>query len=106
MKKFAIVAFLALTTQLVQAQDEEEETEVQVLEQCLYCRNEDRKAGFLVSYSYCNRQEVCLKDEWNYIKRECSGGWKRGNKLSLNACKPEEVTCPDFESFPEKYQRY
>ena len=108
MKKFAIVALMALGTHLVQAQTDTEDAEVESLvkDQCLYCRNEDRKAGFLVSYSYCDQQEVCLKDAWNYIKRECMTGWKRGKNLSLAACNPEEVTCPEFESSPEKYQRY
>ena len=72
----------------------------------MYCRNEDRKAGLLVTYSYCDQQEACLKDAWNYIKRECATDWRRGKDLSLAACNPTEVTCPDFESSYEKYQRY
>ena len=74
--------------------------------QCLYCRNQDLNAGFLVSYSYCEHQDVCLKDAWNYIKRDCLSGWVRGNTLALDACEPEEVTCPSFVSSTEKYQKY
>jgi len=73
---------------------------------CLYCRNQDLNSGFLVSYSYCDHQDVCLKDAWNYIQRDCLGGWARGNKLDLGACEPDEVSCPGFESSTEKYQKY
>ena len=73
---------------------------------CLYCRNEDLNSGLFVSYSYCQQQQQCLKDAWNYIRRDCPGGWVRGEKLSLNDCEPEEVTCPSFESSPSEYQKY
>jgi len=74
--------------------------------QCLYCRNQDLNAGFLVSYSYCEHQDVCLKDAWNYIRRDCLSTWKRGNELTMDACQPEVVSCPGFVSSPEKYQKY
>ena len=54
--------------------------------QCLYCRNQDLNAGYLVSYSYCEHQDLCLKDAWNYISRDCLSGWKRGNTLDLVSC--------------------
>ncbi len=73
---------------------------------CLYCRNQDLNGGFLVSYSYCEHQDVCLKDAWNYIRRDCQSGWQRGNTLSLAKCEPETVKCPTFESSEEKYQKY
>ena len=73
---------------------------------CLYCRNQDLNAGFLVSYSYCEHQDVCLKDAWNYIRRDCLSEWKRGNELSMDNCNPEEVSCPSFTSSPELYQKY
>ena len=73
---------------------------------CLYCRNQDINAGFLVTYSYCQHQDVCLKDAWNYINRDCLSGWTRGNSLALNDCSPDDVTCPGFVSSPEKYQKY
>ena len=59
-----------------------------------------------MSYSFCEHQDVCLKDAWNYIARDCLSGWVRGNSLGLDDCKPEEVTCPDFTSSPEVYQKY
>ena len=71
---------------------------------CLYCRNQDINSGFLVSYSYCSHQDVCLKDAWNYINRDCLSGWERGNSLNLADCDPEEVTCPSFVSSEDKYQ--
>lgn len=74
--------------------------------QCLYCRNQDLNAGYLVSYSYCQHQDLCLKDAWNYISRDCLSTWVRGNTLSLNDCSPELVSCPDFVSSTEKYQLY
>ena len=70
---------------------------------CLYCRNQDSNSGFLVSYSYCDHTDVCLKDAWNYIQRECLNGWSRGNGLGLDSCAPDEVTCPGFESEPAVY---
>ena len=73
---------------------------------CLYCRNQDLNGGFLVSYSYCEQTDICLKDAWNYINRECLYGWTRGNTLALSSCEPEEVSCPSFESSEEKYQKY
>ena len=73
---------------------------------CLYCRNQDNNAGFLVSYSYCKQTDDCLKDAWNYINRECLSTWERGNSYSLEACEPEDITCPDFVSSPEQYQQY
>ena len=51
---------------------------------CLHCRNQDLNAGFLVSWSYCQHQDICLKDAWNYIRRECLSDWKRGNTLSMD----------------------
>ena len=71
--------------------------------QCLYCRNQDLNAGFLVSYSYCDHDELCLKDAWNYISRDCLTGWVRGNKLALADCEPEEVNCPEFTSSEEQF---
>ena len=56
---------------------------------CLYCRNQDLNAGFLVSYSYCEHQDICLKDAWNYIRRDCLSEWKRGNELAMDDCNPE-----------------
>jgi hypothetical protein len=73
---------------------------------CLYCRNQDLNAGFLVSYSYCEHQDVCLKDAWNYIRRDCLSEWQRGNGLAMDDCSPEEVSCPSFTSSPELYQKY
>ena len=70
---------------------------------CLYCRNQDVNAGFLVSYSFCEHQDTCLKDAWNYIRRDCLSEWKRGNELGMDDCTPEEVSCPSFTSSPELY---
>ena len=73
---------------------------------CLYCRNQDLNAGFLVSYSFCEHQDTCLKDAWNYIRRDCLSEWKRGNQLTMDDCTPEETECPSFTSTPELYQKY
>ena len=74
--------------------------------QCLYCRNQDINAGFLVSYSYCEHQDICLKDAWNYIRRDCLTEWTRGNNLELADCNPDTVTCPGFTSSEEQFQKY
>ena len=47
-----------------------------------------------------------MKDEWNYINRDCLSGWERGKTFALDKCEPNEVDCPSFVSSPEKYQRY
>ena len=72
---------------------------------CLFCRDRDRNSGILVSWSYCAHQDICLENAWNYIQRDCLGGWEKGADLSLNYCEPTEVTCPSFTSSPEKYQK-
>ena len=75
-------------------------------QECLYCRQKDQQAGFMVSYSYCDQSKTCLKDAWNYITRACEGGWKRGSAYQLDFCEPEETNCPQFVSSLEKYQNY
>ena len=73
---------------------------------CLYCRRMDINAGFLVTYSYCNQLTECLKDAWNYINRPCLDDWKRGNSYDLEFCEPENITCPEYKSNPEKFGQY
>ena len=75
---------------------------------CMYCRRMDGNAGFLVSYSYCNQTDTCLKDAWNYLNKPCEGdGWKRGTSYELkDECEPDDISCPEFVSDPEKYQKY
>ena len=75
-------------------------------QQCLYCRRQDMQAGFLVSYSYCNATQTCLKDAWNYISRTCQDGWKRGRDVLLDDCEPELTNCPSYTANPEKRQSY
>lgn len=72
--------------------------------ECLYCRNLDEGAGLLVTFSYCNQTDICLQNAWNYIQRDCNGGWQRGNSYELDFCNPNVISCPDFESSPEKFQ--
>ena len=74
--------------------------------ECMYCRRMDRNAGFLVSYSYCNQTDTCLKDAWNYLNRECSDDWKKGTSYELEYCGPDDISCPEFVSGTEKYQKY
>ena len=73
---------------------------------CMYCRRMDKNAGFLVSYSYCNATDSCLKDAWNYYNKDCEDGWERGTSYDLEVCEPDEITCPEFVSAPEKYGQY
>ena len=76
-------------------------------QECLYCRRQDKSAGFLVSYSYCNQSDTCLKDAWNYITRKCeSGGWRRGRDYEIDFCDPDSSNCPTFKSSQEYYQVY
>lgn len=73
---------------------------------CMYCRRMDRNAGFLVSYSYCNQTDTCLKDAWNYLNRECADGWKKGTSYELDFCEPDDISCPEFVSSTDRYQQY
>ena len=66
------------------------------LESCLYCRYTDLGATFLESFSYCTTNPECLADQWNYIDRDCAGGWVRGNTMSLEYCEAEMAQCPTF----------
>jgi hypothetical protein len=45
---------------------------------CMYCKRADTNAGFLESYSYCASLNQCLKDQWNYLNRQCGSGWTLG----------------------------
>jgi len=56
---------------------------------CLYCRRMDKNSGFLVSYSYCQTNDDCLKDAWNYINRGCESGWTNGKDIPLENCNPK-----------------
>lgn len=102
--------FAAIIAVYVKAQDEEEEEEeVEVTEpsqSCLHCRRNDVTAGFLTSYSYCEQTDECLMDAWNYINKKCTTEWKKGSSYEIAECNPEEITCPEFSSSPDKFGRY
>merc|ERR1719296_643944 len=59
---------------------------------CMYCRRLDQGAGLLVTFSYCNQTDICLQNAWNYITRDCQGGWVRGNSYELDFCQPDEIS--------------
>ena len=70
---------------------------------CMYCRRNDENSGFLNSWSYCKDDPpTCLHNQWNYISRPCETGWKKGASYDLDFCEPEDISCPEFESDPEK----
>lgn len=71
---------------------------VEATAQCLYCRRSDFSATFMVSYSYCDSSDICLLDQWLYIDRPCTSGWKRGNSFPLDDCKPRKTSCHPFVS--------
>ena len=62
----------------------QETTEIEVVEEnaqvplpaCLYCARMDNLAGFLVSYSYCDERDECLKDAYSYLNRPCDTKWR------------------------------
>ena len=68
------------------------------LENCLYCRYTDLRATFLESWSYCETNEECLADQWNYIDRECQAGWVRAREVDLDFCQTDSAQCPEFVS--------
>ena len=73
---------------------------------CMYCRRMDGNAGFLVSYSFCNTTDTCLKDAWNYLNKGCESGWSTGQSYELEYCQPDTISCPGYESTPEKFGQY
>ena len=94
MKQFGAFALMGAVASAAYSQD------------CLYCRRQDASAGFLVSYSYCNATQTCLKDAWNYLSRTCSDGWKRGRNIKLDDCEPTDTNCPSYTSSFDKAQSY
>lgn len=84
---FLLTAFVA--TALAQSSSSEP------IPACLYCKHQAQNSGWLVSYSYCDDTEVCLKDKWNYLNRKChsQSGWVNGEKLDLEeSCQAVEST--------------
>ena len=80
---FALSALFAVS---VLAQDDDTTdttTGAEPSQSCLYCRRMDKNAGFLVSYSFCDSNDTCLKDAWNYINRDCETGWTNGKDIEL-----------------------
>ena len=77
---------------------------------CMYCRRNDENSGFLNIWSYCQREDPnddeCIKNVWNYIARPCPSGWKKGSSYALDYCKPEDISCPEFVSDPDKFGKY
>lgn len=102
--------FAAILAVYVKAQDDESvEEDVVVVEpsqKCLHCRRNDETSGFLTSYSYCEQTDECLMDAWNYINKQCTTEWKRGSSYDIDECNPEEITCPEFVSTPDKFGQY
>ena len=76
------------------------------LPKCMYCKRNDENSGFLNSWSYCQATDTCLHNAWNYIQRECESDWKQGHTYVLDFCEPEDISCPEYVSDPEKYQTY
>ena len=50
---------------------------------CLNCLNQDSNAGFMFSFSYCKKTDVCVADEWNKLNAWCEDGWTQGYSLSV-----------------------
>ena len=61
----------------------------------------DKNSGFLVSYSFCETNDTCLKDAWNYINRGCEAGWTNGKDIELANCRPKTDNCQGFVSSEE-----
>ena len=73
----------------------------------MYCKRMDENSGFLVSYSFCEVENTCLKDAWNYINRDCQSEWRRGDAIKLQDCNPNAISCPEeFVSTKDKYGTY
>ena len=80
MNKFITFAALVAT---IRGQDEETKTDGPSVE-CLSCKLKDAKSGLTYSYSYCKKEDLCLKDEWNYINAWCPTKWVPGWMLDID----------------------
>ena len=80
MKQFIAASLSAI----VAFAQEEDESTAEPSSQCLYCRNQDLLSGFMTSYHYCQQQDFCLQDLWNYINRDCGSEWVLGKDINLN----------------------
>ena len=83
---------------------------------CLYCKLKDETSYFSYSYSYCKdrgfdsngekREDICVKDQWNYINQWCESQWVPGWMIDVtNDCEAIQIkeVCPDFVSSPSMY---
>ena len=71
------------------------------------CKLKDSKSAFLTTYSYCKDNNLCLKDEWNYINRWCKTGWIPGWQIDIEEdCESPLVSepasiCPPITGKPD-----
>ena len=49
------------------------------------CLNTDSNAGYMFSFSYCKKTDVCVADEWNKLNAWCEDGWTEGYLLDVVA---------------------
>ena len=76
--------FIAASLSAIAAFAQDDEVTGEPSSQCLYCRNQDILSGFMTSYHYCQQQDSCLQDLWNYINRECGSEWVAGKELEIS----------------------
>ena len=92
MKLLAILACLIATAIALDSKGNPE---------CLYCKNQDTKAGFLFSYSYCESKKLCVADAWDNFNLYCDAAWRDGWTLTLDEdCKANLTICESFQSAP------
>ena len=78
MKSLLLYALLAIS--FVYAAD----IESKGYPECLYCKNQDSKAGFLYSFEYCESKQLCLADSWDSFNVYCDTPWRQGWSLTID----------------------
>uniref|UniRef100_A0A7S3IQ18 Uncharacterized protein n=1 Tax=Strombidium inclinatum TaxID=197538 RepID=A0A7S3IQ18_9SPIT len=95
MNKWAILASLVATT-------------LAASQSCLYCKFADTSSSLFYSFSYCQKSDECLEDQWNYYNQWCTSGWIPGWELDIDSnCEADKKnTCGEFESEQAKMGVY
>ena len=73
-----ILSLLAIIQIVYAAGEEDKKEEGKPSPYCLNCKIEDARDPFLVSHSYCQSRDICVKDEIMYINQFCPSGWVAG----------------------------
>ena len=82
-----LISIVAMAT-AVQAQTTADDTttldDTTASVECLNCKLKDAKSAWTYTYSFCQKTDLCLADEWNYINAWCPSKWIPGWMLDID----------------------